>query len=86
MATAGRCQSPMTSEEWQWILQDLSLQCHSSSSPEERQGRLHAGPFPAVSVDSSLACQTLQKNARLSGQLKAWETLSALLPASSKSK
>ena len=25
------CQSPMTSEERQWILQDLSLLCHSSS-------------------------------------------------------
>ena len=28
---SGQCQSPMTSEERQWILQDLSLQCHSSS-------------------------------------------------------
>ena len=25
METAGWCQSPMTSEEWQWILQDSGL-------------------------------------------------------------
>ena len=36
-------QHQSTSEERQWILQDLSLQCHSSSyknTPEERQGRV----------------------------------------------
>ena len=51
METAGRCQSPMTSEEWQWILQDLSLQCHSSSLRLLKRGR---GDYMQ---DPSLQCQ-----------------------------
>ena len=71
LETAGRCQSPMTSEEWQWILQDSVTQAAKGSWREA--GKTTWGPFPAVSVDSW----------RLG---EAWETLSALLAASSKSK
>ena len=41
----------MTSEEWQWILQDLSLQCHSSSLRLLKRGR---GDYMQ---DPSLQCQ-----------------------------
>ena len=39
----------MTSEEWQWILQDLSLSAVSLKqlkAPEERQERLHCRTLP----------------------------------------
>ena len=57
LETAGRCQSPMTSEEWQWILPLKQLK-----APEERQGRLHEDP----SLQCQWTAEDLERHGRLS--------------------